>query len=164
MGSSQAPGYIPAMSITLQEMPALRVAGVRHEGPYPAIPAAFARLGAIAEAAGLLGPETVMLAIYHDDPDVTPAARLRSDAAIVVPPSVPIPAGLTEALIPAGRYVSMTHIGPYEELGAAWARLKQDVARRGHRARPGPSLEIYRNTPATTPRVELRTEIYIPVT
>jgi AraC family transcriptional regulator len=152
------------MKAEIVNQPELRVAALRHLGPYPGIAEAFGRLGDIAGRAGLLGPSTTMLAIYHDDPDTTPEAQLRSDAAVSLSPGAPLPAGLTEGRIPAGRYARATHVGAYEELGDVWARLKGEwLAQGGHRAGDGVSYEVYRNTPMTAKPSELITELYIPV-
>jgi len=153
------------MDVTIKEMPELRVATVSHRGPYNRISEAFARLGQLAASARLFGPESAMLAIYHDDPETTPEPELRSDAAIVVSRDAKIPADMGELRLPAGRYACTTHVGPYERLGDAWARLMGEwLPKSGHRIADGMSYEIYRNTPMDVPRSELRTELYVPLT
>ena len=93
------------MDVEITHMPELRVATVRHVGPYEEIPKAFERLHELADEAGLASmPGTTMLAIYHYDPSTTPRERLRSDAAVVVPPQQPLPRGLVEQTIPEGDY------------------------------------------------------------
>lgn len=152
------------MEVKIREMPELRVATVPHVGPYNRISEAFARLGELAAGAALYGPETAMIAIYHDDPETTPAAELRSDAALVISPDARVPAGLGERRLSAGRYACTTHIGPYEKLGDTWARFMGEwLPRSGHRMRDEVSYEIYRNTPASVPREQLETELYIPL-
>jgi AraC family transcriptional regulator len=82
----------------------------------------------------------------------------------VVPEEVPLPAGLVEQRLPAGRYAHTLHIGPYEQLGDAWARFMGEwLPASGHRIGDGVSYEIYLNTPAEVPKEELRTEMYIPI-
>ena len=153
------------MLIEIQNMPEMRVAAVRHIGPYNAISEAFARLGELAGGAGLVGdPAPTMLAIYHDDPEATSPAELRSDAALVVPEDRALPPELTELRIPAGRYARATHIGPYTLLGDAWARLMGEwLANSEHRVGSAMSYEIYRNTPLSAAPSELRTELYLPI-
>lgn len=58
-----------------------------------------------------------MLAIYHDDPETTPESELRSDAALSVSESSPVPNGLGSTEFPAGHYARATHVGGYEGLG-----------------------------------------------
>lgn len=152
------------MNVEIKDMPALRVATVQHVGPYNRIGDAFTTLGQIAGPANLLGPNSTMLAIYHDDPETTPEAELRSAAAVTVEPDVKLPAALAEQWIPGGRYAYTTHVGPYEELPDVWAQLMGSwLPESGHRVGSGASFEIYRNTPADTPKEELRTELYVPL-
>jgi AraC family transcriptional regulator len=153
-----------AMDVDIKQMPELRVGTVRHVGPYNQIPKAFERLGAIAGPAGLLRQAGSMIAIYHDDPETTPQDQLRSDAALVVPEGVELPEGLVEQHIAAGRYARTLHVGPYEQLGDAWARfLGEWIPVSGNRIGNGVSYEIYLNTPEHVPKNELRTELYVPL-
>ncbi len=152
------------MNVEVKDMPALRVAAVQHIGPYSRISEAFTALGQIAGAANLFGPNSTMLAIYHDDPETTPEAELRSAAGVTVEPDITLPAELAEQWIPGGRYACTTHVGPYEQLPDVWARLMGGwLPESGHSAGGGVSFEIYRNTPADTPREQLRTELYVPL-
>lgn len=169
-----ANGVIPAfiarnsggqtMDVDIKDMPELRVATVRHVGPYNQIPKAFESLGAIAGPAGLIRQAESMMAIFHDDPETTPQDQLRSDAALVVPEGVKLPEGLTEQHIAAGRYARTLYVGPYERLGDVWARfLGEWVPASGNRIGDGVSYEIYLNTPEQVPNTELRTELYVPL-
>jgi AraC family transcriptional regulator len=154
----------PIMEVEIKDMQELRVATLPHVGPYNRISEAFARLGDIAASQGLLGAASAMLAIYHDDPETTPASELRSDAALVVEPNVELPPALGEQRLPAGRYACTTHVGPYEQLGDTWARFMGEwLPRSRYRMRDGVSYEIYRNTPADVPKEQLHTELYIPL-
>ena len=152
------------MDVEIAHMPELRVATVRHVGPYEQIPEAFERLHQIADEAGLASmPGNTMLAIYHDDPSIIPSDQLRSDAAVVVPPQEPLPGGLVEQTIPEGNYARAEHVGPYEELGEAWEEFKQSIPHTGKQFGRGPSFEIYRNDPATVPKEALVTDLYMSI-
>jgi AraC family transcriptional regulator len=152
------------MDVDIKDMPRLRVATVRHVGPYNQIPKAFEHLGAIAGRAGLLPRVGAMIAIYYDDPETTPQDELRSDAALVVPEDVRLPEGLVEQHLPAGRYAHTVHVGPYEHLGDVWARfLGEWLPASGNRIGEGVSYEIYVNNPMQVPKNELRTELYLPL-
>lgn len=152
------------MHVELKQLPELRVAAVRHVGPYNRISEAFARLGEIAAKAGLFRDGTEMLALYHDDAETTPADQLRADAALTVANDVELPSGVTEIRIPAGRYAWTTHVGPYTGLGDAWARFMGTwLPQSAHRVGSTPSFEIYRNTPGNAPPEQLRTEMYLPI-
>ena len=153
------------MHVEIEVLPAMRLASIRHVGPYNQIGKSFEKLGAIAGPAGLFGhPGAAMVASYLDDAEATPPDALRSDAGVVVPDDVALPAGLTEVRIPAGRYARYTHIGPFEGLGDAWTRLVGEwLPASGQHVAPGPALEIYRSDMRTTPREDLRTDIYVPL-
>ncbi len=157
-------GMVSTMHVSIEPRPAIRIAAVRHRGPYPTISQAFAKLGAAAGPAGLIGPSTVMLAIYYDDPDSTPPEELRSDAGISVPEEATLPAGVDEQRVPAGQYARYLHVGPYSGLGDAWSRLMgQWLPGSGHRIGEGATYEVYLDDPRTTPPDQLRTELYLSI-
>ena len=165
------PAFIPrnsggrTMQVETESYPELRVAAVRHIGPYIRINEAFARLDQLAVPKQLFRwPGMAMVAMFYDDPDTTPADQLRSDAGLVVPNDLTLPDGLTEQRIPAGEYASTTHVGPYEQLGDTWARCMGEwLPASGRRLGPGVSYEVYHNTPMDTPKEKLRTELRIPL-
>jgi len=153
-----------AMNVTIETMPELRVATVHHVGPYNRISEAFQRLGGIAGPAGLLRPDAMMLAIYYDDPETKPAEELQSDAGITVPESMPLPRGIGEKRLPAGRYARTTHLGPYDSLGDTWSRLMGEwLPKSGKRVGNGSGFEVYRNNPSNARPDELRTDLYLPI-
>lgn len=150
------------MKVEVVERPALRLASVRHVGSYMGIREAFGRLNDLVTAAGLGKPDTMLIGIYHDDPSVTPEDKLRSDAAITIPAKTKLPPGLTELVIPAGRYAHATHVGPYAGLGDVYAHLRNKwLPGSGEKPGNGMSYEMYRNTPMTAKPHELVTEIYL---
>lgn len=152
------------MDVIIENRPELRTVALRHVGPYHRISEAFARLDELAGRAGLLEHKPILLAIYHDDPETTPEAELRSDAAIVVAEGVQVPQGLVEQRVPGGRYARMTHRGPYEQLGDAWGRLMgQWLPQSGERIGSGVTYEIYVNTPLEVPKDQLQTDLYLPL-
>lgn len=71
------------------------------------------------------------------------------------------PAGWTLVDLPAGRFASVLHIGPYEHLGTAYDELEAWIARQAL-AIVGPPREIYLSDPTTAP-VDIRTVIEFPV-
>lgn len=153
------------MDVQITQKPALRVAALRHVGPYHGIGEAFMRLDRIVRESGLLTSGAQLIALYHDDPRKTPPDQLRSDAGITVAPDQRLPGELTEQHVQAGTYACTLHIGPYEKLGDAWATLAgQWLPSSGHEQRSGPNLEIYLNTPGNEPdKSKLRTEVCLPI-
>lgn len=152
------------IDVVYEDVPELRVAAVHHVGPYNRIADAFAHLGAIAAPAGLLRPGAMMLAIYHDDPETTPPEELQSDAGLTVTGDAPMPSGLGEKRIAAGRYARTTHVGPYTTLGDTWTRFMGEwLPKSGHRVGSGGTFEVYRNNPTNAKPEELRTDLYLSI-
>ena len=153
------PGDTVQHVVVLENRPALRVATVRHLGPYPEIAEAFHRLGALASESGLYAhARPAMLALYHDDPETTPAAELRSDAALVVDEDAVLPPGISEATVPGGRWAKTVHRGSYAGLGDAWARLMGEwLPASGNRVGAGPSYEVYVTDPVSYTHLTLPT-------
>lgn len=154
------------MNLEIRTYPEIRVASLRHVGPYDEIGEAFGRLGAIAVQTGLLkDPCARMIAVYHDNPSGTPISELRSDAGLVVSQSAKIPDSLSEQIVPAGRYACTVYRGEYTGLPGVWSwMMKEAVQSAGANFAEGPSLELYLNNPMTTAQKDLLTQIRIPVT
>lgn len=154
-----------SMDVQIIHRPALRLATVRHTGPYGQIGEAFERLGVLAGPAELFnGPETEMLALYYDDLESTPPDQLQSDAAITVPEDATLPDGLQEQRLPAGPYARYLHTGPYAHLGDVWARLIGEwLPAAGHTIGDSVCYEVYLNSPGQVPDEELQTVLYLPI-
>ena len=147
------------MDVQIVNQPDLRIAGIRHIGPYQEIGTRVRRPRRLAN-----GPPPAGVA---DDRALSrrsrghAAGQLRSDAALTLPGKTPGPAGLIEQHIPAGRYAKAVHKGGYEGLPATWNALKSEwLPKSGHKM-GHPSYEVYVNNPMTTEKSELLTEIYL---
>ena len=153
-----------APTVTLQELPARRVAYLRHVGPYAGVDPTWTRLLAALAPGGWLRPETVALGIGHDNPAITPAAELRFDACLTVPVDfVPTPPVAVQ-MIPGGKYAVLRHRGSSTGLPAQYLWLLRDwLPASGRRRGPGPVVEVYVNRPDTTPEAELLTDIHLPL-
>jgi AraC family transcriptional regulator len=153
-----------SMDVRIEPIPPIRVAGYAHRGPYHTIGAAWDRLnrelGAHAE---LLGPATMMVSVYYDDPGTAAPEALRSLAAISLDDTHRPPEGFTVDVLPASRCAVATHLGPYERLGEAWGELAAWARANGHEPASQPCFEVYRNDPRTTQARELATELYLPL-
>jgi AraC family transcriptional regulator len=146
------------MDVTITQQPELRIAGIRHIGPYMNIGREFGRLGGMLKGAPPKGAQ--MIAVYYDDPATTAADQLRADAAVTLPGSTSAPMGLIERRVPAGKYAKAIHNGSYQGLPAAWGAVREWAKKNGHSpAHPG--YEIYLNTPMDTSENDLRTEIFM---
>lgn len=152
------------MDSSVVVQPALRVATVRHIGPYQEIGKAFAQLEVAAQGARLVNAPVSMVGIYHDNPATTPAALLRSDAGILVDATAKLPSALTETFLTGGRHLHTRHLGPYSGLAETWAYLRENAMREYGLTRGlGPSYEVYPNNPGNAAPADLITDIFIPV-
>ena len=151
--------------VELRGLPALRLATLRHVGPYHEIGAAFGRLQAWGAARGLLGPEARFFALYHDDPGSVPADRLRADAGFTVGPGVAGEGEVGVVEVPAAPRVAVLRFrGPYAELERAYGWLYGEwLPGSGEEPADRPCLEEYVNDPKRTPPPELLTDIMLPL-
>ena len=151
--------------VELRALPALRLAAIRHVGPYHGIGAAFDRLNAWGAARGLLGPETRFFAIYHDDPAGVPADRLRADAGFTVGSEAAGGGEVGIVEVPAApRAAVLRFRGPYAALERTYEWLYGEwLPGSGEEPADRPCLEEYVNDPRATPPPELLTDIVLPL-
>jgi AraC family transcriptional regulator len=64
------------MEVKITTLPKMRVAYVRHTGPYEECGSAWEKLMTWAGPAGVLGPDTQMAGMGYDDPETTPPEEL----------------------------------------------------------------------------------------
>jgi AraC family transcriptional regulator len=158
-----APGEI-VMQVEVKKLKPLRVAFMRHVGPYQNVGETWNQLCAWAGPRGLFGPQTRMLGLCYDDPEVTPPDKIRYDACMTVGEEVAAdgPVGVQE--IAGGDYAMVLHSGPYEKLNETYAALcGQWLPQSGRELRSAPAMEIYLNSPNDTLPDQLRTEVYVPL-
>jgi AraC family transcriptional regulator len=153
------------MEAKITDIEPMRVAFVRHIGPYAEVGKAWEQLCQWAGPRGLLGPQMKMLAMSHDDPEVTPPEKLRYDACIVVGSDVKPDGNVGVHQIPGGRYATTTHCGAYTRLSETYSALLGQwmPANDLEPALGQPALEFYLNDPQQTPEDELRTAICVPL-
>ena len=150
--------------VEISDMPALKIAGVDHRGPYVTIGRAFDQLHALFGARSLYGPDQKKIAVYFDDVATTPEAELRAMAGLSVGPQTPVEPPLKTLDLAGGPHAVLRHTGPYAELGSAYAWLYGSwLPRSGRRAADRPAYEIYLNTPMTAAPAELITDICLPL-
>ncbi|HET8727743.1 MAG TPA: AraC family transcriptional regulator [Alphaproteobacteria bacterium] len=150
--------------VEIRTMPPLRLAAMRHVGPYMQIGASFDRLFAWAAGRGLMGPSARSFGIYYDDPDSVPVADLRSEAAMVVGSEVEADGDVHIVTLAGGRHAAIRHKGPYAELEAAYRWLYRDwLPGSGDEAADRPCFEEYLNNPRALPPQEWLTEICLPL-
>jgi AraC family transcriptional regulator len=152
------------MDVRIKRVEPMRVAFVRHVGPYIACGKAWEALCEWAGRKGLLVPGATFLGLSYDDPGVTPEEKLRYDACLVVDDGVEAEGDVGIQEIHGGEYAVITHKGPYENLNKTYARIMGEwLPRSGREASANPSFEKYLNFPDDTAPEDLVTEIHVPL-
>ncbi|MHC4401192.1 MAG: AraC family transcriptional regulator [Planctomycetota bacterium] len=152
------------VEVRIETFEPMRVAFVRHVGPYDQCGAAWGQICQFAGQMGWFSPDVLRIGICHDDPDVTPPEKVRYDACLTVrgefSPADPV--GVQE--IAGGEYAVVTHKGPYADVKQTYDRLFREwVPNSGRELRSDPCLEIYRNDPNEVAPEELSTDVCVPL-
>jgi DNA gyrase inhibitor GyrI len=153
------------VKVEVKELPELQVAYIRHVGPYQGISQAFERLFRWAGPRGLIRfPQTKSLAVYHDNPEITEADKLRSSACLTVPAGTKGEGEIGTMTIPGGLFaVAHTEIAP-DEFGQAWTALMGGwLPESGYQPDDRLCYEVYLNDPKQHPEGKFIIEICEPV-
>ncbi len=147
------------------ELPEQRITYINMRGPYEQFPDALGKLLAWIESAGvtIVAPPG---GTYQDDPSTTPQDQLNWSAWAPIDPSTPEQEanddGIGVVTIPAGRFATVLHKGPYDSIPASYGLLFTWLAQQ--EIQPvGPPMEVYLSDPAETPEADLITEVRAPI-
>jgi len=155
---------VKTMHVHVKQFSPLRVAFMRHTGPYDQVGELWSRFMTLLGKEGWIGGQAQFIGLCHDDPAVTPSDKIRYDACMTVGASFQPFADVGAQTIAGGDYAVMTHFGPYQKLAASYAKLLgQWLPRSGRTLRPAPSFEVYFNSPEDTPPKDLVTDICVPL-
>lgn len=152
------------MEVQIKELPSRHVAFLRHVGPYDQVGTAWERLCDWAARNDHFGKDTLIFGASYDDPDVTPADKLRYEACLTVEASVQGEGDISTREEAGGTFATTIHEGPYQQLGETYAKLFGGwLAQSSHKPAQEACLEFYLNDPETTEPDDLLTEICIPL-
>jgi AraC family transcriptional regulator len=149
--------------VRIEQVPARRVAYLRHLGPYAEVGPTYRRLLDWAKRRGLMGPEAQLLSISYDDPEVTPPEKIRCDCCITVGEQVGPEGDVGVQTVEGGEYAVLRHCGPSSEvhdtmrwLFGVWLPAS------GREPRNAPLYSIC-NDPPDTPPDRFCIDIYVPL-
>jgi len=165
---------VPFISIdaTIKEMPVSKAASIRRIGPYTpetCLPAFGELLGWAASQPFSMsevpapGPGKV-IAIYWDNPEVTPPERRRFDCCLIVPPGTVCGPPVFVQEVGGGRWAFCRSEARPEEIPRAWEAAFRWLVGSGHECRPVPCYEIYNNDAREHPEGKWVIDIAIPLT
>jgi AraC family transcriptional regulator len=152
------------MKVEVRELPPLRVAFLRHVGPYDQVGSTWERLTDWAGMNCLMDGSTQLFGACHDDPDVTQPDKIRYDACITVADHVTAEDNIGIQEMSGGRYAVTLHEGPFDQLGETYANLFGSwFAGSSLEPGPPPCLEFYLTDPESTEPEDLLTELWVPL-
>jgi AraC family transcriptional regulator len=153
-----------SMEVKIEKLKPMRVAFVRHVGPYKECGTAWDKLCARLGKQGRLGPDTKYIGLCYDDPDVTPPEKIRYDACATVDGDFEASGDIGVTTIGGGEFAVTTHLGPYENLSDTYAELMgRQIPRLGRECRHSPSLEFYLTGPENSDAEDYVTDVYAPL-
>lgn len=161
-----APAQTQAKSINviIKKLKPIRVAFMRHIGPYDQVGKTWDHLMMLLGKEGLLSATAQFIGICHDDPAVSPHDKIRYDACVSVDESFRPGGDIGVQVIPQGDYAVTTHFGPYGKLGGSYANLLgQWLPLSGRRLESTSCFEVYFNAPENTEPQDLITDIHAPL-
>jgi AraC family transcriptional regulator len=152
------------MEVRIENRPPVRVAFIRHTGPYTEVGETWQRFMGWAASRKLFGSMMRPFGVCHDDPEVTPPDKLRYDACIPVGDAFEPEGEVGVQDLLGGRYAVTTHKGPYEGLGQVYGTLMgQWLPAHDLEPAQAPCVEVYLNTPQNVPPADLITEVCVPL-
>ena len=109
------------MVVRIEQLNPIRVARIRHVGPYADVGPCFKRLFRWAAAIGV--PTGRVLTLSWDDPETVAPERLRCDACVELRTDQEPPPGIVLGPVGGGRHAVHRFVGPYEGISMAYSRL-----------------------------------------
>ncbi len=150
--------------VSIRTFPPRRAVTLEHVGPYMEISRAFDRLSGWLGTRGLFPKVSGMIALYYDDPSVTPADQLHARAGFVLAGDITAEAPVSIIDVPGGDYAVLRHKGAYADMKPAYDWLYgQWLPKSGREPADAPAIEEYLNTPMNAAPTELLTDICIPL-
>ena len=155
------------MNVEIRELPALRVAYVRHLGAYAGKSEVFAelyaRLRRWAGPRGLLGPDTRFVSIAHDHPEITSEEKLRVSVCLPIPEDVEPSDDVNVMHIPGGAFAVARVEVATPDIPRAWESVSRWVATNGYAGDERPCYEVIVTGPREHPEGKHVLDICVPV-
>ncbi|MGH1576598.1 AraC family transcriptional regulator [Planktotalea sp.] len=150
--------------VKIAQTPERRLAAHAHIGAYNTIDQSYEQISTIFTTRNLWPQARGMVAIYHDDPNTVPEAKLRSHAGVEVDADFAMPEGLEEVTISSAETAVLTFKGSYAGLQNAYNWFYGQWLPQSERIpADSPTYEVYLNSPMDTAPDDLRTEICMPL-
>ena len=140
-------------SIEVKELEKMTVAYIRHIGPYKGNEKLFEQLWnkifSWAGSRGLMGnPDMKMLAMYHDDPNITDEQKLRMSVCLSVPDNTKVDGEVGKMQLDGGTYAVGRFLVDATQFQQAWEWMYgQWLPSSGYQPDDKPCFELYPEEP-----------------
>jgi AraC family transcriptional regulator len=157
--------HVMKFKVKVKEMPEMNIVYIRHRGSYNQIgPAIHAIIKWCAARDLIHFPETKILTVYHDDPDITQMDKLRADACVKVPKGTKTE-GEVGTYVISGVKFAVAHVEiTADEFGEAWDKLVGEwIPENGYQSDERLCYEISLNNPKEHPEGKFIVDICEPI-
>lgn len=151
-------------STRVAELRPIRVAFLRHTGPYDTVDGGLWRR--VRDRLDELGipSDGLPLGVAHDPPQITAPERLRFDAGWTIDQDLPPGCGLGQQTVGGGAYAFTTYVGPFNRIGHAYELIGLRLATYPGMIRHGAAVEWYRTGSIDADQYLNQVDISFPVT
>ncbi len=157
----------PLPAVEVRDVAAVPFISMAYRGSFAEVGQVWERFIGLVASQGLFSGTEQLIGRYPDDPEITPAGKIRFDVGLrgtLNRSSGPLHPALHAEILPAGRWAVAVHRGSYSSLHETYLALVGGwVAHNGYVLDDRPCLEWYLNSPATTAEPDLRTEVWAPL-
>jgi AraC family transcriptional regulator len=151
------------MKVITKKIKPMRVAYLRHVGPYEETRQTWEDLGTRLSAEKQIRKSSVFIGMGHDDPSVTPAAEIRYDACITVDEDYEPKKPVKLQTIAGGDYAVAKNC-PVSKIKEAFQYLfTKWLARSSRQLRPAPSFMIFLDAHDKIDPMKRHVDIYMPL-
>ncbi len=131
-------------STRVTELRPIRVAFLRHTGPYDQVDGGLWRRVRERLAELDISTDGLPLGVAHDPPHITAPERLRFDAGWTIDRDLPPECGLGQQSVGGGTYAMTTYVGPFSRIGQAYDLIGRRIMAHPEMAVFGATIEWYR--------------------
>jgi len=156
------------MNVEIKNIDAIKVAFIRHVGPYEKIRSVWEKLSSWAIESHFFAhnPDCLRIGIAYDDPSLTDESKLRYDACLSLTNDHFTLSSdeIATQTLRGGRYAIARQKGPYEQFNDSYAWLYGKwLPEQKLEPVNAPSFVVLHNSPKDTAPEDLIADIYIPL-
>ena len=155
--------------VEVKSVDAMDTIYLRHIGSYVELAKKFQRmigkLLSYGQKNKWLNTETLLLAVYHDNPSITDDENRRTSVCLTVPKGIKAEGEFGQMTLPAGKYaIGHFALDDAEQAARAWEIMfGQWLPKSGYQPDDRPVFEAYLNDPNTHPQKKHLIDIYLPI-